>query len=331
MFGTALVFAMTLLVTGMSAGFHAEADHTLAGLGGTGFVVPTGSPGPFGSLIPEPEATAAAVHAIPGVRRASAMVIVPEWVTRNGRFVLVNMIGHQLGALGEPTPDAGRRESGPGEVVVDRASGFRIGEVMGLAGRTFRVVGTTTGRTYTAGVATAYLSVADAQAVAFAGRALISAVLVDGVPATIPAGQLYLTRSQVAATMLRPLVNAEKSIANTRTMLWIVAVAILAGVMYVAALERVRDFAVLKAVGARSRSLVSGLMAEAVILALLAAALSVGLSRLLRPTMKGMPLSLTATAAVASLVVAVVVGVAASLSGVRRALRTDPALAFGGS
>jgi putative ABC transport system permease protein len=258
------------------------------------------------------------------------MLIIPEWVKRGDGFVLVNMIGHQIGGLGEPPPASGRRDTTTGEVLVDSAAGFHVGDSFGIAGRALRVVGLTSGRTYNGGTATAYLPIADAQTIALAGRPLISAVLIEGQPSTLPPGQELMTRSQVETSMLRGMRNGEKSIKNTRTLLWIVAIAIVAGVMYVAALERIRDFAVLKAIGARTRSLVTGLVAEAVILATVAAGLSIAMSRLMKGTMHGLPMALTAAAAELTVVVAIIVGAAASVAGVRRALRTDPALAFGG-
>jgi putative ABC transport system permease protein len=328
--GTALVFAMAILVGGMSAGFSAEAARTLNGIGGNGWVVPAGTPGPFDSLTPFADTVVADVSARPGVHLADPIIVVPEYVLRKGHFVIINVIGHRIGGLGEAPPVAGRRAAGPGEVVMDKATGFRLGESLSVAGHHLTVVGLSSGRTFNAGQGTAYVSLADAQAILFAGRPLVTGIIVQGVPAGVPAGMVYLSRASVQSAMLRPLINAEKSINNTRIMLWIVAVAIVAGVMYVAALERIRDFAVLKAVGAQSRSLVMGLVAEAVIVALFSAAAAVLLARLLRPTMKGMPIQFTTTAQVSTVIVAVAVGVLASISGVRRALRTDPALAFGG-
>ena len=63
---------------------------------------------------------------------------------------------------------------------------------------------------------------------------------------------------------------------------------------------------------------------------LIAAGLAVVCARLLQPTIP-LPVTITANAYAALPLVAVVVGVVASLFGVRRAVRTDPALAFSGA
>ena len=66
-------------------------------------------------------------------------------------------------------------------------------------------------------------------------------------------------------------------------LLWVVAALIVGSMIYVSALERTRDFAVFKAVGVPTRSILAGLILQAVIVAILAAALGAGLSLLLGP------------------------------------------------
>ena len=65
--------------------------------------------------------------------------------------------------------------------------------------------------------------------------------------------------------------------------MWVVAAAIVAFMLYVAALDRRRDFAVLKALGASSAALFMSLAIEAVVVTLLAAVLAEVLASLLKP------------------------------------------------
>ena len=67
-------------------------------------------------------------------------------------------------------------------------------------------------------------------------------------------------------------------------LLWIVAALIVGSVIYLSALERVRDFAVFKAVGVSTRAVLGGLALQAVIVALVAALLGAVLSFGLAPT-----------------------------------------------
>ena len=66
-------------------------------------------------------------------------------------------------------------------------------------------------------------------------------------------------------------------------LLWIVAVLIVGSVVYLSALDRLRDFAVFKAIGVPTRSILAGLTVQAVIVALLAAAVGAGVAQLLAP------------------------------------------------
>ena len=104
---------------------------------------------------------------------------------------------------------------------------------------------------------------------------------------------------------------------------------IIGSVVYLQAMERTRDFAVLKATGSTNRTLVFGLAVQAVLLAVAAAIAAVGLAALLSPTMD-MNIEIPSSAYVILPIVAIVVGLLSSLAGLRRAVSVDPALAFGG-
>jgi putative ABC transport system permease protein len=75
---------------------------------------------------------------------------------------------------------------------------------------------------------------------------------------------------------------------------------------------------------------VLSLAAEAVLACLIAAALAIAFAQLLLPIFP-LPITYSLGAYAALPVIAVLVGVLASLAGVRRAVRTDPAAAFAGT
>jgi putative ABC transport system permease protein len=328
--GTALVFAMALLVTGIREGFRTEANRTLAGIGGDHWAVTSNGPGPFTGSTPMPADTADRLRNSPGVRRADRVVIGSQNVRIDGDFRGVHLIGHDVGGLGEPRPLEGRRSAAAGEAVVDRKLGLDLGQAFTIAGRRLMVVGVVADRTYYGGTPTAYLTLEDAQAVSAKGSPLITAVVMQGRPQNGLDGVRIMSKSQVQADLLRPLRTADRSINITRVLLWIVAAVIVGAVMYMSALERVRDFAVLKAVGGSTRVLVISLALEAMVACLAAAGLAILITRQLQ-SMVPLPVTITAGAYAALPVVAVAVGVVASLLGVRRVVRTDPALAFAGA
>jgi len=328
--GTALVFAMALWVTGIRQGFRTEADRMLAGIGGDHWAVTTGTAGPFTGTAPMSADTAERLGRAPGVRRADPLVIVSQNVRLHGDFRSVHVIAHRLGGLGEPQPVEGRRAAHAGEVVVDKKLGLGLGRVFDFSGQSLKVVGLVDGRTYYGGTPTAYISLEDAQAVHFRGAPLITAVVMQGEPRVATDGLKIMSEAQVQTDLLRPLESADRAINTTRLLLWGVAAVIVGAVMYMSALERVRDFAVLKAVGGSTRTLVTSLALEASVACLVAAGLAIVVAGLLQPTIP-LPVTLTPGTYAMLPVVAVIVGVLASLFGVRRAVRADPALAFSGA
>ena len=72
--GTSLVFAMTLLLTGLSNGFRVEANNTVDALGFDVYVAKAGPAGPFIGSPPFPEAEVASIERIPGVTSAAPLV-----------------------------------------------------------------------------------------------------------------------------------------------------------------------------------------------------------------------------------------------------------------
>jgi putative ABC transport system permease protein len=122
---------------------------------------------------------------------------------------------------------------------------------------------------------------------------------------------------------------AEGALIMLSVLLWIVAALIVGSVIYLSALERTRDFAVLKAVGVSTRSVLAGLCLQAVIVAVLAAVLGGLLSLVLVPVFP-MRVVVPTSAFLLLPVTAVLIGLLASAAGLRRAVSIDPALAFGG-
>jgi putative ABC transport system permease protein len=328
--GTALVFAMALLVTGLKEAFKTEGDRVLESIGGDAWVLPAGAARPFTGFTPMEASDADRIGAVPGVRRASPVLLIQQNIQKGSDIKQFVVVGHKIGGLGEPRPEEGRRAHAPGEVVADRSLGFDLGEKFTLRGRRFTAVGLVSNKTFAGGTPLVYLPIEDLQELAFNGTPIAKAIVITGTPRGLSHEFKVMPREQVRDDLLLPLRGAESSINYTRLLLWVVAAVIVGAVMYMSALERVRDFAVLKAVGATTRTLVVSLAAEAVLACLIAAALAIGFAELLLPIFP-LPITYTIGAFAVLPVVAVVVGVLASLAGVRRAVRTDPAAAFAGT
>jgi putative ABC transport system permease protein len=240
----------------------------------------------------------------------------------------IMMIGADVKSPGQVSPAEGRAVRGPHEAVVDRRLSLEVGQVFALGGRRFKVVGVVDGLTVLGGVPDVWISLPAAQSVLFGGRRLVTTIAVQGEPEALPAGLTSMSSAAVVKESLGPMKDAVVSVNNTRYLMWGVAVIIVAALVYVSALQRTRDFAVMKAVGASSRLLFVGVATQAVLVTLGAALFAVSTAWIFRPLYK-VPVEVPGTAYLVLLVVAVGVGVASSLVALRRAVNVDPALAFG--
>lgn len=325
--GAAVVFGLTLLLTGMSAGLNQEIKTTVSSVDADAWVVPAGIPGPFSSNVALPASTTPSVAALPGVGKAVPMVRVGhEAVRPDGSRQQIGVIGLPVGGLGgsQAIP------SGNGLAVVSDRLGVRKGEAIEIAGHPLRVEEILDGASLFAGVPTVYLTLPDAQAIGFGGRPLANAIVTRGAPrGPLPVGLAARTSSEIETDLRTPVKNAISTIAAIRILMWLVAALIIGAVAYLSAIDRVRDFAVLKAVGGSSRTLAMSLMMQSVLTAVLAAFFAVGLARVMEPAVT-VPVVFEGSAVLLLLAVAAIVGMLSSLVALRRAVVVDPALAFGG-
>ncbi len=215
-------------------------------------------------------------------------------------------------------------------MALDRALDIDVGADITVSGEPFTVVGLTDKTTVLAGIPFAYLVLPEAQVLAFTSTDVISSVLVAGELGSLPDGLVSLSSDAVVAQTLQPLEGAIASIDLVRALLWIVAAIIVGAVVYLSALDRQRDFAVLKAVGASNLSLLGSLALQAVLIALGAVALAAIIQVFLAPQFP-LPVTVPTRAFWQLPLLAVVMALAAGAIGMRKVLRSDPSQAFSGA
>ena len=325
---TSLVFALTLLLAGAGTGLRNEASRVVDGFAADAWLVPDGTSGPFTASNVLPASTADEVAEQPGVQQADPFLYFRSTFGADEPED-VNVIGYRLGGLGAPTLHDGELPTAPGEAVVDRGLGAKAGETVVMGGRRFRVTGTADGVSFNFGVPTVFVPIEDVQQMAFGGQPFATAVITKGQPPDMD-GLTKLTNAQVISDMRRPMASGLQTIDFINVLLWLIAAGIIGSIVYLSALERSRDFAVMKATGASNGPLFAGLALQALVLSAASALVAVVLAR---PLKAGFPFSveIPTSAYVALLLVALVVGFLASLAGLRRAVHADPALAFGGA
>jgi putative ABC transport system permease protein len=326
--GTAVVLAMAVLLSGLAEGFRSEINKTVGAVGANRWVLSKESHGRLAAVATFDEAAVAQIATEPGVTRADGLAFLPQEVMRVGsRLVSVNVLGVTTGGLGVPTVRKGKTVATNGEVVLDSRADTAVGKTVRIGAMSFRVVGTVTDRTLSAGVPMAYMTLSDAQAALLGGRPMVTAVVTSGVPASVPPGLKALTNQQVKSGTLATLASGVSSIEKSRTMMWVIAVIIVAALIYVSALQRVRDFAVLKALGSSSAALFGSLCLQAVIVTLVGAGVGMFMS-LFMTGVFSQPVTVPTSAYTTLPLVAVIVGVVSSLVALRQATGADPAAAF---
>ena len=322
----AVVFALLFVMTGLVNQFNLEPADTVEQFGADEWVLPEGVSAPFTSVSVMPAAALDAVDA----ETKSPVVITRSSLSDGGTPEEVVLIGFEPGGLGAPQVVEGRAPEGPGEVAADVTADVDVGDDVALAGEPFTVVGLTEDTTVLAGIPFTYLTLPDAQMLAFTTTQVISSVLVAGDLGPLPPGLASLTPDDVVEQTLAPLDGAIASIDLVRALLWIVAAIIVGAVVYLSALDRQRDFAVLKAVGTSNSSLLGSLALQAVLIALGAVALAAVIQIFLAPQFP-LPVTVPNRAFWQLPLLAVIMALAAGAIGMRKVLRSDPSEAFSGA
>jgi putative ABC transport system permease protein len=322
----AVVFSLLFLMTGLVEQFRREPVDTVGAFGASAWLLPEGVAGPFTS------ASAMPILAVDVADADDKAPVVASRGTaiRGGADDEIFLVGVVPGALGAPPLADGAMIAADDEVVVDRSLGADIGSTLEIGGEQFTVVGRTTATTLFGGLPLVFMTVPAAQQQVFRTPDVVSAVIVSGDVRSVPDGLVAMPAAEVAENTLQPLDGAITSIDLVRVLLWIVAAVIIGSVVYLSALERQRDFAVLKAVGVSNRTLLASLALQAVLVALAAIAMAAVLQRFLAPLFP-LAISVPPRAYWQLPLVAVAVALLAGLVGMRRVARSDPAAAFAGA
>lgn len=329
-FGTAVVMAMALLTSGISAAFTAEAQRSVGALGGDLWLVPSSAPGAFNTPPVADAADAGRIATLPGDKAANPVVILSQSLVEPTGRTFVVLFGYQPGGLTTLPLQQGHLPSGSDEAVADAKLGQAIGSHITLGKAVFTVVGITNGMTIGGGTPDVFIGIHDLDAAEFNGQSVANAIVVNGNPTHIPAGYRVMTIDAVVNDSLLPLTDAIAVVTLITYLFWVVAALIVAAFIYLSTNERRRDFAVLKAIGVGSRSLGGGVILQSTVVALSAAVISIGLAFALSPIFP-IEVSIPTLELVVLPFGALVIGLLSSLIALRRVLTLDPALAFAGA
>ena len=227
---TGLVFALTVVMSGVNASFHNEIGRIVDAFHVDRWIVPSDMSGPFTSTRVFPASEADQIAKQPGVEHAEPVVFFRGTV-RTSAVKDLNLIGVQLNGMVEPKTTAGHGLTRSGDLVADRSLGLRLGERVKMAGRAYTVVGMTSGLTYFAGTPAAFVTIGDLQQGGFSGAPLATAIIVRGSPASLPDGYRALTNAAVKTDLARPMQRATSTIGVITILLWLIAAGIIGSVL----------------------------------------------------------------------------------------------------
>ena len=317
---------------------HVGADLFVAGPGVTNMLLATSA---------VPAGAAGAMATADGVSEAAAIMRFPVIITSGERSRPATAIGYGAGELGGPWRlTAGRPTTGPGETVLDAALadelGAGVGDTVSVGGRSFTISGLSDETAAIAGKVV-FLDRAVLQSLAGA-EDTVNFVLVrvaPGAPTTAVAADLrarfpglsVLTREDLSRSdrgMLSDLFISPINVMSTAGFL--VGLAIVGLTMYTTTAERLRDFGVLKAIGASDGYLLRIVVTEAVVLGAVGFVLGYGVARLSGPLISAavpdIGVTVTAVNAARGFLAMMAMCLVAAAVPVARAMRVDPLLVF---
>lgn len=217
--------------------------------------------------------------------------------------------------------------------VVDESlkeDGVKLGDTLTLkpSGETLKVVGFTRSArlNHQAGI---FVSLDEWQKLNPRGRGTVNAVALKTETPDLSGSYSVLSRAQTLQ-VLPGYKEEQGSLTMIQVFLVAVAAFVMAAFFYVMTLQKTPQFGLLKAIGASTRTLAGSLVAQMLLLTLLAvavaAAITLGMVQLLP---SGMPFHLTAQNIAAASGLLVLVAALSSLLSLRSIARVDPLIAIG--
>jgi putative ABC transport system permease protein len=371
-----------MAMSGIYRGLIGDATRVVEATQADIWVVQKETRGPFAESSRLPEDIEYAIARVRGVRRASPVSFQYVQIERLGAPIRLFLIGFKLGGIGGPPAIAEGRTIAKKhyEIVVDRKSGYAVGDTLRLGLQTYTVVGLTRGMTSASGDPVAFLSLSDAQIVQFqmdndairnnrervaatysrlgsmnpfmrdraTARALAAAENLHFVNAVIaqledPALAPDVARSiekwrhyeVFSAEEQRDLLlkgfieKSQKQLWLFRAILVIVSGVIIALIIYTLTLDKLREIATLKMIGAADRTIVAMIIQQSLLLGIIGFALGYVL---ITQAYTMYPRTVIVQRVDMLVLLGIVVGICAlaSVLGIWRALKVDPGTALSG-
>ena len=358
-FGLSLLLGVVLSMIGIYRGLVEDALTLVRTPAVDIWVVESDTRGPFAESSRIPGDTREAIARLQGVT-ATGSITYQSIETHHAQNTLrLYVVGYELGRLGGPNQITGGRPIGRShyEMVADRSSRLSVGDRVDLGRNTFTVVGLTDGQVSSGGDPVIYTTLLDSQDLQFelappAARREVARGTglgnTDTVNAVIARVSKNISPESVAEStrrwkhlsamtqdgqeniLTRSVVDrARKQIGLFTTLLLIVSAVIIALILYTMTMDKLKEIATLKLIGAPDRTIIGLIVQQALAMGII----GFGFGALLITTIKDYfprRVILQPEDGLALGVVIILVCVVSSGLGVRLALKVDPSEAING-
>jgi putative ABC transport system permease protein len=358
-FGLGLLMTVVLAMIGIYNGLVSDALAVVKAPAADVWVVEAGTQGPFAEASSIPADTRDAVARMPGVAKAGAITFQTIEAIHADQTLRLYVIGFEPGRPGGPQRIAAGRGFGAShfELIADRKTGLVIGDTVRLGRDRFTVVGLVEDAMNSGGDPAVYVTLADAIALQTAldpaaarvqaargtdgfrlpTVAAVIAQLEPGADVALLTATVRqwkhlaaLSQAEQEELLLASVVDrARRQIGLFLGILLSVSAVVIALIIYTMTMEKLKQIATLKLIGAPDRTIIGLIVQQAVILG--ASGLGIGLMLILlvKDNFPRRVVLEPFNALVLTGIILVVCLVASGL-GVRAAMKVDPATALGG-
>lgn len=357
--GLGLLLGVVLAMIGIYRGIVVEALTVARSHGADIWVVESGTRGPFAESSRIPGDTREAVARLAGVSAAGSVTYQTVEAQVGANKMRLYVMGYEPGRPGGPQHLVEGRSIARShyELIADRRTGLAIGDRVDLGRNRFEVVGMTQDLVASGGDPVVYITLLDAQKLQFdlappAARIELArgtgggskdtvnaviATLQDNIsPETVvETVQRWkhlsgLTQAEQETLLTRSVVNrARRQIGMFTTILLLVSAVIIALIIYTMTMEKIRQIATLKLIGAPDHTIVGMIIQQALALGFAGLVFGTALIVLIKDRFPRRVVLEADNLLMLSGIV-LIVCILASILGVRAALRVDPATAIGG-
>ncbi|MDE2376780.1 ABC transporter permease [Bradyrhizobium sp.] len=357
--GLGLLLGVVLAMIGIYRGLVVEALTVPRSPAVDLWIVEANTRGPFAEASRIPGDVREAIARIAGVAAAGSVTFQTVETEHAGGKLRLYVIGYEPTRPGGPPEVVEGREIGRShyEMVADRSTGLGLGERIRLGRNVFTVVGLTQQQVNSGGDPVVYVTLLDAQKLQFDlappaarvqlargtggfNRDTVNAVIArldrDASPdAVAQAVRRWkhlsaITQEEQELILTRSLVDrARRQIGLFTSLLLIVSAVIIALIIYTMTMEKLKQIATLKLIGAPDRTIIGMVVQQALALGLIGFAIGAGLIANIKDHFPRRVVLESDNVAILGLIVFVVCLLSSGL-GVRAALRVDPATALGG-